>query len=354
MKNWTIVGHWSGGGNNVSQTDRKHYQAIVSGSGSVEYGDNTPEDQISTSDGIYGAHTRAFNTKCIGVALAGMLGAKESPLDYGSQPINEAQWHTFAKVIAAYCIQYGIPVTPSRVLTHAEVQPNLGIRQNGKWDVTVLPWDQSLVGFKAVGDHLRELVSQYLLEERPDLVHLAAPEALPANRPTLEIGDRGEHVRVAQADLHELRYFLGRIDGDFGGRTRGAALAFQADNGLETDGVIGPRTWAAMAVAMPRPERRLTEADLEESGTISDTRLNDRAADLTAVGGVAGVVAIAGDVQEAAEGASSLLESVTYAVTQYWPALVVLGVAYLAWRGLNHSARLRRIGDAITGANDKR
>lgn len=356
MKNWTIVNHWTGGGYTASAVDREHYQAIIEGSANVVYGDNTPEDQISTSDGIYGAHTRAFNTKCIGVACAAMLGGKESAghPNYGSSaPLMEVQFHEMCKVNAGFCIKYNIPVTDKTVLMHSEVQPNLGIQQNGKWDLNVLPWDASIFGHRMVGDHMRELTSKYLLEGRPDLIHLASPSDIPANRPTLETGDRGDDVKVLQTDMHDLRYFAGAIDGRFGPRTRGAVLAFQADHGIATDGIVGPRTWDALKAASPRPLRGVTEADLEDSGTLADTRRSDRAADVTAIGAVVKTVfdaqAQIADVQAAADGALSLWQT----VQPYWPIALVV-VVYLVWRGMNQSTRNRRVRDADTGAHDAR
>lgn len=41
------------------------------------------------------------------------------------------------------------------MLSHVEVQNNLGIKQNGKWDFTRLAFDLSVVGAKACSDLLR-------------------------------------------------------------------------------------------------------------------------------------------------------------------------------------------------------
>ena len=171
--------------------------------------------------------------------------------------------------------------------------------------------------------------------------------------PILQIGDRGVSVELLQAEMHDLRYFVGRVDGHFGQRTRGAVLAFQADNGLEPDGVVGGRTWASIRQAEPRPERQVTEADLDESGTIADTKRSDRLADLVGGGSAIAVVRDAqeavGEAQATANGALSLWHT----IQPYWPLVLVVG-AFLVWRGMNYGTRARRVNDAITGANDGR
>jgi peptidoglycan hydrolase-like protein with peptidoglycan-binding domain len=53
-------------------------------------------------------------------------------------------------------------------------------------------------------------------------------------------------VRVLQRDLDAAGYPPGRLDGLYGPRTRRAVVAFQAVHGLQVDGVVGPRTWAAL------------------------------------------------------------------------------------------------------------
>jgi peptidoglycan hydrolase-like protein with peptidoglycan-binding domain len=51
-----------------------------------------------------------------------------------------------------------------------------------------------------------------------------------------------------QARLGALGYDLGSfgIDGDYGGATLDAVRAFQKNNGLDTDGIVGPNTWSKM------------------------------------------------------------------------------------------------------------
>ena len=83
-------------------------------------------------------------------------------------------------------------------------------------------------------------------------LHSAPPSAgeaaAPLLLPLLRRGDRGESVRAAQLLLIGRGYRCGPwgADGDFGDATHGAIFRFQRSRGLETDGVIGPRTWAAL------------------------------------------------------------------------------------------------------------
>ena len=67
--------------------------------------------------------------------------------------------------------------------------------------------------------------------------------------PLIREGSRGPAVAKAQAFLAAHGFDPGPIDGAFGPLTRAATVAFQASrNGqLEVDGIIGPKTWAALA-----------------------------------------------------------------------------------------------------------
>jgi hypothetical protein len=70
---------------------------------------------------------------------------------------------------------------------------------------------------------------------------------------TLRQGSKGFAVQQLQKALGELGYFAGKVDGDFGPRTRAAVMAFQADNHLISDGIFGPVSEEALQDAAPRP-----------------------------------------------------------------------------------------------------
>jgi N-acetylmuramoyl-L-alanine amidase len=79
---------------------------------------------------------------------------------------------------------------------------------------------------------------------------LAVPSSLvasPASAATaLREGSRGSAVVQLQTRLAELRYDVGPIDGAFGRNTKHAVIAFQKVNGLTRDGIVGPKTHAAL------------------------------------------------------------------------------------------------------------
>lgn len=141
-----IILHWTAGGPKASVLDKQHYHFLAEADGRIVRGDLPPEENITANDHIYAAHTRALNTGSIGFSFCGMAGAEPSPLFLGSHPLNEVQLQAGLEHVASLCRRYGIPVTRRTVLTHAEVQPTLGIAQRGKWDIRWLP------GMKAIGD----------------------------------------------------------------------------------------------------------------------------------------------------------------------------------------------------------
>ena len=165
-----IVMHWTGGGHNANGTDKRYYHFIVEGDGTVVRGNFPVSANVGPLEkGKYAAHTRDLNTGSIGVSLAAMRRAKESPFDAGTSPITQVQLDAFAALVAELAEQYAIPITRETVLTHAEVQPTLGVWQRQKWDITWLPGMARPGDPIEVGDRLRQMVRRAQRpQERPE------------------------------------------------------------------------------------------------------------------------------------------------------------------------------------------
>ena len=85
------------------------------------------------------------------------------------------------------------------------------------------------------------------------VTHWAIPRGLDGtvpttDKPTLRKGASGEYVTLLQTLLIQRGYSVGATgaDGKFGNATLAAVKAFQKDNGLAVDGVVGRNTWAAL------------------------------------------------------------------------------------------------------------
>ena len=63
-------------------------------------------------------------------------------------------------------------------------------------------------------------------------------------------GSRGEDVKEVQTRLKNWGYYTGRVDGIYGEKTYRAVRLFQQKNGLSVDGVVGPKTAAALGVRL--------------------------------------------------------------------------------------------------------
>jgi uncharacterized protein (TIGR02594 family) len=173
-------------------------------------------------------------------------------------------------------------------------------------------------------------------------------------RPVLRQGSRGAFVLDLQEQLIRLGYTLGKMDSHFGARTLAAVVAFQSDNELEPDGIVGDRTWTALSTARPRELRPVSKADLTDSRTIKAAGEGKTitAATVTVAGAGAAVGAIEQAV-EVAQRAGSLV-AVAASAGPWVIALIAVGIGgFLLWRRFQRIEELR-IEDARTGANDSR
>jgi hypothetical protein len=154
-----IIFHWTAGAYKANSTDVQHYHILIEGDGKLTKG--TPSIKLNEAPlkSGYAAHTANCNSGSIGVSCCAMAGAVEKPFDAGKYPLTKVQWDTLVKVLRELAARYAIPISKTTVLSHAEVQANLGIAQKGKWDIAILPFDQSFNTAAKVGDRMRKEIA---------------------------------------------------------------------------------------------------------------------------------------------------------------------------------------------------
>lgn len=192
-----IIIHWTAGGNTANGSDLEHYHRLVQGDGSVvagRYPISANARPLNAS--AYAAHTRNLNTGSIAIAVCGMHGARQFPFSAGRWPITDRQVDALAVEVARVAKEYGIPVTRSTILTHAEVQPTLKVAQAGKWDICWLPGMAASGDPIVVGDEIRRRVSAALAGSASPAPSQPAPAPAP---PKLTVNSAVVGLAVALA-----------------------------------------------------------------------------------------------------------------------------------------------------------
>ena len=88
----------------------------------------------------------------------------------------------------------------------------------------------------------------------PDSVMAVTKDpAAPTAEPVLRTGSRGQEVKDLQSRLQSLGYYQGEIDGEFGPGTKEAVTAFQKQNGLDADGMVGQETKSILFSVQAKP-----------------------------------------------------------------------------------------------------
>lgn len=159
-----VVWHWTAGAFGFIDLEKDHYNFLHSVKGDTIQGNHTVASQVMYDwrRNIGASHTRNMNSGWIGCSVDAMTGAEQkNPMKWGTNPITWEGIDAMLEQTADLCREYDIPVSKWTTLSHAEVQPTLGIAQRQKWDYTVLPGDLS--GFQdsvRVGDKLRDRMKE--------------------------------------------------------------------------------------------------------------------------------------------------------------------------------------------------
>ena len=75
---------------------------------------------------------------------------------------------------------------------------------------------------------------------------LGGKGAAPTNQNPVGEGESGQRVTNLQERLKQLGFYKGKIDGQAGDQTKAAIEAYQKAHGLKVDGLVGPKTTAAL------------------------------------------------------------------------------------------------------------
>ena len=106
------------------------------------------------------------------------------------------------------------------------------------------------------------------------------PSPAPSGTVTLREGDSGENVYLLQAQLFELGYYTGRIDGRFTEETKQAVIAFQMANGLAADGIAGKGTQNMLKSDRAIPAGGSGQIEITPQTTLSTLRRGDENAEV--------------------------------------------------------------------------
>ncbi|HWP97167.1 MAG TPA: peptidoglycan-binding protein [Syntrophomonadaceae bacterium] len=157
-----------------------------------------------------------------------------------------------------YPVAVGKPSTPSPLGNWTIVQKalNPGGPFGTRWMRLSVPWggygihgtnNPASIGHSRSHGCIR-MYNQDVEEIYP-LSPLGTPVAIVGKTSTgrvLQTGSRGRDVTNMQVILKKLGYYRGRSDGRFALLTQQAVTRFQTDQGLQADGMSGPRTWLAL------------------------------------------------------------------------------------------------------------
>lgn len=154
-----VVWHWTAGANGLIELELDAYNFLTDTQGRIYDGNSTIAEQVMYDwrRGIGASHTKSMNTGWVGISQDSMAGAKQTnPITWGSHPITWDGIDAMLEKTMDICEEYDIPVSKWTTLSHAEVQPTLGVKQRWKWDYVVLPGDTVSRNPVEVGDELRK------------------------------------------------------------------------------------------------------------------------------------------------------------------------------------------------------
>ncbi len=109
---------------------------------------------------------------------------------------------------------------------------------------------QAQHGLKADGIAGEQTLAMLYSGSAQTFVPTPTPSATPA---MLSSGSSGDEVKALQSRLQQLGFYSGVLDGDYGKGTRAAVKLFQAQHGLDDDGIAGQKTLEMLYSSAAQP-----------------------------------------------------------------------------------------------------
>ncbi len=89
------------------------------------------------------------------------------------------------------------------------------------------------------------------------------------NQPHIEIALAAtlstSQVKTVQTKLKRWGYYTGSVDGIYGAKTKAAVKSFQKKNGLTADGIVGPKTAAALGMTLSSSTTKTDNSSISNS-----------------------------------------------------------------------------------------
>jgi hypothetical protein len=235
-----ITAHHTGGGYRPTADDLRAYHISIDGEGQRHKGVHPLDANAAgkaLTTGAYYPHTWKLNSGNFGISVCSMVkGDWNNPRATAAYP-RAVQIDAMIEEIALRCREFSIQPSRTHTLSHAEVEPTLGVKQKNKWDFDYQIRTVAVREPVSIFDEIRQEVSKQL-----GVTPLAPAPTAPAARPTIRQGATGEHVVALQKALGLA------ADGAFGPKTRAAVVALQRRKQLLPDGAVGKMTWLVLGL----------------------------------------------------------------------------------------------------------
>ena len=241
----------------TSAEDCAHFFATTTNEASAHYcvDENSVVQCVKDSDVAW--HAPGADHNGIGIEHAGF--AKQTHDEWVGDKASLGLLDTSAGLVAVKCKRYGIPVKwlwvadlkhgQRGITSHANVSKAFGLSTHcGSGPAfPVGKYLQMVKAHMAKGDGIASAGGAKASDSEPadPVKDIADP------LPVVQSGSHGWVVKIIQRRLHQQGLDPGPIDGDFGPLTDAGVRAFQKQEHLDVDGVVGPMTWAALRASDP-------------------------------------------------------------------------------------------------------